>query len=50
MNMLPGGPIASRPLHFIWILDCSGSMDGDKILQLNFAICEALPAMKDTAD
>ncbi|HXS66785.1 MAG TPA: hypothetical protein VN767_28345 [Streptosporangiaceae bacterium] len=50
MNMLPGGPIASRPLHFIWILDCSGSMDGDKIRQLNFAIREALPAMKDTAD
>src|SRR5712691_583519 len=50
MNMLPGGPIASRPLHFIWILDCSGSMDGDKIRQLNFAIREALPAMRDTAD
>ncbi|HET7017773.1 MAG TPA: VWA domain-containing protein [Streptosporangiaceae bacterium] len=50
MNMLPGGRIASRPLHFIWILDCSGSMDGDKIRQLNFAIREALPAMKDTAD
>lgn len=48
--MLPGGPIASRPLHFIWILDCSGSMGGEKIQQLNFAIREALPAMQDTAD
>jgi len=49
MSNLPGGPIASRPLHFIWILDCSTSMSGDKIHQLNFAIHEALPAMQDTA-
>lgn len=49
MSTLPGGPIASRPLHFIWILDCSGSMEGEKIQQLNFAIREALPAMQDTA-
>jgi uncharacterized protein YegL len=49
MSVLPGGPIASRPLHFIWILDCSGSMAGEKIDQLNFAIREALPAMQDTA-
>lgn len=50
MSMLPGGPIASRPLHFIWILDCSGSMGGSKIAELNFAIREALPAMQDTAN
>jgi uncharacterized protein YegL len=49
MSALPGGPIASRPLHFIWILDCSGSMAGEKIQELNFAIREALPAMQDTA-
>jgi uncharacterized protein YegL len=49
MSALPGGPMASRPLHFIWILDCSGSMAGEKIQQLNFAIREALPAMQDTA-
>ena len=49
MRRLPGGPIASRPLHFIWILDCSGSMAGEKIQQLNFAIREALPGMRDTA-
>jgi len=46
MSALPGGPIASRPLHFIWILDCSGSMQGEKIGQLNFAIREAIPAMQ----
>src|ERR1700721_985529 len=50
MSMLPGGPIASRPLHFIWILDCSGSMSGEKIQTLNFAVRGALPAMQDTAN
>ncbi len=49
MSALPGGPIATRPLHFIWILDTSGSMDGEKIGMLNFAIHEAIPAMLDTA-
>lgn len=49
MSELPGGEISSRPLRFYWVLDASGSMAGDKIGQLNFAIREALPAMKDTA-
>lgn len=46
----PGGPIASRPLRFYWVLDVSGSMEGEKIAQLNYAIREALPAMKDVAE
>lgn len=46
---LPGREMTHRPLHFIWILDTSWSMEGEKIDQLNFAIKEALPAMKDTA-
>lgn len=46
----PGGTLATRPLHFIWICDCSGSMAGEKINQLNFAVKEALPAMKKEAD
>lgn len=46
----PGGELASRPLHFIWIADCSGSMSGDKIQQLNFAIRESIPAMRDVAN
>ena len=50
MSELPGGPIARRPLHFIWILDCSGSMGGEKIQQLNFAIREAIPAMQEAAN
>ena len=46
----PGGTLATRPLHFIWICDCSGSMSGEKINQPNFAIKEALPAMRKEAD
>lgn len=50
MSELPGGAIASRPLRFFWVLDVSGSMTGHKIGQLNHAIREALPAMRDAAD
>jgi len=46
----PGGELASRPLHFIWIVDCSGSMNGDKIQQLNYAIRQTVPDMKKAAD
>ena len=50
MAKLPGGPLARRPLHFIWIADCSGSMGyGGKIQSLNNAIREALPHMQDAA-
>ena len=49
MSKLPGGPLARRPLHFIWIADCSGSMGGKKIEILNFAIRNALPHMKEAA-
>lgn len=46
----PGGELARRPLHFIWLLDCSGSMGEDgKIQALNAAIREALPHMQDVA-
>lgn len=46
----PGtGRISSRPLHFIWIADCSGSMSGEKIQILNFAVHEALPEMREAA-
>ncbi len=49
MAARPGGEMATRPLHFIWIADCSGSMAGDKIQALNFAIREAIPAMQEVA-
>ena len=47
MSKLPGGALASRPLHFIWVADCSGSMSVDgKIQALNNAIREAIPHMQ----
>jgi uncharacterized protein YegL len=46
----PGGALANRPLHFILIVDRSGSMDaGGKIEALNMAIREALPHMRRVA-
>jgi uncharacterized protein YegL len=45
----PGGELATRPLHFIWIADCSGSMEGIKIQALNHAIREVIPAMQRVA-
>ena len=37
----PGGALSTRPLHFFWICDCSGSMSVDgKIQSLNEAIRE----------
>lgn len=51
MPRRPGGELASRPLHFIWICDCSGSMQSDgKIQSLNNAIREAIPHMQRAAD
>ena len=47
----PGGELAARPLHFIWIVDCSGSMGLDnKIESLNSAIREAIPHMQEVAE
>ena len=46
----PGGRMASRPLHFIWLADGSGSMRVDgKIQALNNAIREAIPHMRSAA-
>lgn len=49
MPKLPGGPLATRPLHFIFIADCSGSMRGGKIQSLNHAIRESIPHMREVA-
>lgn len=49
MSDIPGGPMANRPVHFIWLLDCSYSMQGEKIGQLNYAIREAVPEMRSVA-
>ncbi len=45
----PGGELASRPLHFFWIVDCSGSMYGEKIGTVNHAIQSTVPEMVDAA-
>ena len=51
MSRRPGGELASRPLHFIWIADSSGSMGQDgKIQALNTAIREAIPHMRKVAE
>jgi len=48
---LPGGAISSRPLHFIWICDCSGSMSVEgKIQVLNNAIRQSIPLMQKAAE
>ncbi|MFZ9738379.1 MAG: hypothetical protein ACO3EZ_10265 [Prochlorotrichaceae cyanobacterium] len=51
MPKRPEVRLATRPLHFFWICDCSGSMSlNGKIQALNNAIREALPALKTIAD
>lgn len=45
----PGGAVASRPLHFFWVVDVSGSMMGEKIGAVNYAIPNCLPDMKEAA-
>jgi len=43
--------MGNRPLHFFWLLDCSSSMlESGKIATLNFAVREAVPAMRRVAD
>ena len=47
----PGGVMATRPLHFIWICDCSGSMgESGKVQALNNAIRETIPHMQAVAN
>lgn len=45
----PGGKLTARPLHFIWVVDCSGSMRGEKIQSLNYAIRQVIPEMRAAA-
>ncbi|HSV38400.1 MAG TPA: VWA domain-containing protein [Nocardioidaceae bacterium] len=51
MTFRPGARLARRPLHFVFLLDGSGSMATDgKIEALNDAIRGALPHLRDLAD
>ena len=49
MSNLPGGELAHRPLHFFWIADCSGSMRGEKIASLNYAIRSVIVPMREAS-
>ena len=44
-TLMPGGGISKRPLHVIVAADCSGSMMGEKIQSLNYAIAVMLPQL-----
>lgn len=48
-DRMPSGGVSARPLHFFWVVDCSGSMAGEKIESLNAAVEECLPAMRSAA-
>jgi uncharacterized protein YegL len=46
----PGRAMARLPLHFIWLLDCSGSMEGDEKNQvLNNAVSVSITPMQKAA-
>ena len=44
-----GEGIAKRQLHFFFVCDCSGSMEGSKIQALNQAIRESIPEIQKVA-
>ncbi|MEO0410467.1 MAG: tellurium resistance protein [Pseudomonadota bacterium] len=43
------GAVARRQLHVIIMLDCSGSMAGDRIASLNYALRSSVPELKEVA-
>lgn len=50
MKMRPGGELATRPLEFIWLADCSISMKyNGKMDALNDAIKKSIPHMREIA-
>ena len=50
MSFRPGARLASRPLHFFFVTDGSGSMATDgKVQAMNNAIREAIPHLREVA-
>lgn len=45
----PAGTLARRPLHFIWMIDCSSSMAGTKMETVNYAMRETLRVLREAA-
>jgi uncharacterized protein YegL len=46
---LSAAGLARRQLHFVLAVDCSGSMVGERIASLNYAVRSAIPAMRAAA-
>ena len=46
---LPAARLSRRQLQFLFAVDRSGSMTGDKIASLNYAIRSAIPEMREAA-
>jgi uncharacterized protein YegL len=44
---MPGGGVARRPLHFIIVADCSGSMAGERMQALNYAIADMVAQLAE---
>lgn len=44
------GVRGGRDLHLFLLADCSGSMTGEKIASLNYAMRTVIPAMRDAAE
>jgi len=49
IRVMPGLATVHRQLHLLLVVDCSGSMTGDKMASLNYAIRTAIPAIRDVA-
>ena len=43
ISPIPTEPLKIRPLHFLWVVDASSSMVGEKINALNAAIRDTVP-------
>lgn len=51
MAVRPGGALTTRPLHFVFLVDCSGSMSTEgKIQAVNTTIRETIPLMQAAAE
>ena len=46
---LAAAGVSRRELNFILAVDCSGSMKGEKMASLNYAMRSTLPAMREAA-
>ena len=46
----PGPELYGRPKHLIWIVDCSGSMIGEKMASVNFAIRSVVPEIRNAVE